>query len=184
MAEAHVAAGAHPQSNIAEVGEFGAWTGHQIPEDRSGWHPLVRRFYEYWLSVAPPDRLPGRQHIRPEDLVPLLSRLWMLDVHRNPLRFRYRLAGTDIVRGVHRELTGEWLDEVQPKTITNPLMRDRHRFVAEMGSPTWRRGPILWDQDPTHRTIENCVVPLAADGVTVDKIFAVSVAFDSNGREI
>jgi hypothetical protein len=26
--------------------------------------------------------------------------------------------------------------------------------------------------------------PLATDGVTVDKIFGVSVAFDANGREI
>jgi len=171
-----------PASVRAE--DYGAWTDHRIPEDRSVWHPLVRRFYEYWLSVAPPGRLPGRQHIHPEDLVPALSRLWMLDVHRNPLRFRYRLAGTDVVQGVGRELTGEWMDEVQPKSITNPLMRDRYRFIADTGCPTWRRGRILWDAEPTQRTIENCLVPLSADGVTVDKIFAVSVGFDDDGHEI
>jgi hypothetical protein len=49
---------------------FGVWTDHRIPEDRSGWHPLVQRFYEHWLSIAPPGQLPGRQHIKPRPLGP------------------------------------------------------------------------------------------------------------------
>ena len=35
-------------------GDYGVWTDYHIPEDRSAWHPLVRRFYDYWVSVAPP----------------------------------------------------------------------------------------------------------------------------------
>jgi hypothetical protein len=164
--------------------DFGIWTDHRIPQDRSGWHPMVRCFHDYWLSVAPPDRLPGRQHIAPEDLIPMLPRLWLLDVYRSPLRFRYRLVGTAVVKSVRRELTGKWLDEVQPESVSNPTLRDRYRFVVETGHPTWRRGPTRWARDPVHRTVENCFVPLAADGVTVDKIFAVNVIFDSSGREI
>jgi hypothetical protein len=182
MADVQSTTGACPDPNVAEGAKFGAWTDHRISEDRSGWHPMVRRFYEYWLSVAPPGRLPGRQHIWPEDLVPLLPRLWMVDVYRNPLRFRYRLVGTEIVRSVHCELTGGWLDEVQPEVVANPMAHDRYRFVAEIGRPTWRHGPIYWRRDETQRSIENCLVPLAADGVTVDKIFAVSVVFDADGR--
>jgi hypothetical protein len=176
--------GVCPERDVTAAADFGAWTDHQISEDRSTWHPMVRRFYEYWLSVAPPGRLPGRQHIRPEDLVTLLSRLWMVDVSRDPLRFRYRLVGTELVRAVHRELTGGWLDEVQPEVVANPMAYDRYRFVAEVGRPTWRHGPIYWRRDEAQRSIENCLVPLAADGMMVDKIFAVSVVFDSAGREI
>ncbi len=164
--------------------DFGAWTDHRIDDDRSGWHPDVRRFYEYWLAVAPPGRLPGRQHIKPEDIVPLLPRIWMLDIFRDPLRFRYRLVGTDIVRSVHRELTGQWVDEAQPETVSNPMLRDRYRFIAETGRPTWRRGPTHWDRDPLHRVIENCLLPLASDGQTTDKIIALTVLFDANGREL
>ena len=163
---------------------FGVWTDHRIPEDRSGWHPLVRRFYEHWLSIAPPGKLPGRQHIEPENMVPMLSRLWMLDVHRDPLRYRYRLAGTALVRSLNREVTGQWLDEVEPETVSNPIVRDRYHFVVETGHPTWRRGPSFWDRDPLHRTIENCVAPLAADGKTVDIIIGLAVLFDPAGREI
>jgi hypothetical protein len=163
---------------------FGVWTDHHIPEDRSGWHPLVRRFYEHWLSIAPPGLLPGRQHIQPEDMVPMLSRLLMMDVHRDPLRFRYRLCGTSLVSSWNREVTGQWLDEIEPETIYNPIVRDRYCFVAEAGRPTWRRGPSFWDRDPLHRTIENCVAPLAADGKTVDVIIGRVVLFDAAGGEI
>ena len=93
--------------------DFGIWIDHLIPEDRSGWHPLVPQFYEYWLSVAPPGRLPGRQHIAPEQMVPMLSRMWMLDVHRDPLRLRFRLYGTALVSSLGREVTGQWLDEAR-----------------------------------------------------------------------
>ena len=174
---------APPAGDPSAPADYGIWTGHRIPDDRSFWHPLVRRFYEYWVSVAPPGRLPGRQHIMPEDIVPLLSRLWMLDVFRDPLRFRYRLVGTDITRSVQRELTGTWLDEAQPESVRNPNLRDRYRFILETRQATWRRGRTLWDRDPTHKVVENCLAPLATDGVTVDKIIAVSVIFDSTGRE-
>jgi len=173
-----------PFGDAPNGADFGIWTGYRIPDDRSSWHPLVRQFYEYWLSVAPPGRLPGRQHIAPEDIVPVLSRLWMLDVFRNPLRLRYRLVGTDITRSVQRELTGMWLDEAQPEVFNHPNLRDRYRFIFATGCPTWRRGPTLWHRDPTHRIVENCLAPLATDGVTIDKIIAVSVQFDTNGREL
>ena len=173
-----------PASTDPGPADFGIWTDHHIPDDRSSWHPLVRQFYEYWLQIAPPGRLPGRQHVAPEDIVPLLTHLWMLDVCRDPLRFRYRLVGTGITRSLQRELTGLWLDEAQPETARNPVLRDRYRFIAETGRPTWRRGRTLWNRDPAHRLIENCLVPLASDGKTVDKIFAVTVMFDTSGREL
>ena len=165
-------------------GDYGVWTDHEVPEDPAAWHPLVRRFYDYWREIAPPGRLPGRQHIVPEDIAPLLSRLWILDVFRDPLRFRYRLVGTDIVRSVQRELTGQWLDEAQPVSFKDVNLRDRYRFILETRRATWRRGQTLWDRDPNHRIVENCLVPLAADGETVDKIIAVSVLFDARGREL
>ena len=184
MAETLVIPAFNPVSAAPGTADFGIWTGHRIPDERSSWHPLVRQFYEYWRDIAPPECLPGRQHIAPEKIVPLLSRLWILDVFRNPLRFRYRLVGTDITRSVQRELTGQWLDEAQPESLRHVDLRDRYRFILETGQPTWRRGPTMWDRDPNHRIVENCLAPLASDGETVDKIIAVSVIFDAIGREL
>jgi hypothetical protein len=169
---------------VADLYEFGEWTNHRVPQDRSGWHSLVNRFFDHWLAVSPPDRLPGRQHIVPEDIALLWSRLWMLDVFREPLRFRYRLCGTDIVRSFGRELTGKWLDEAHPQTISDPVLRQRFRFMTETGLPTWRRGPPLLSRDPEHVAIETCLVPLAADGRCVDKLLGISVAFGRSGRPV
>jgi len=108
----------------------------------------------------------------------------MLDVFRDPLRFRYRLVGTDITRSVQRELTGRWVDEAQSEAWRNPNLRDRYRFILETGQATWRRGRVLWERDPTHRFVENCLAPLATDGKTVDKIIAVSVILDADGRQV
>jgi len=165
-------------------GDYGAWTGYQIPEDRAAWHPLVHRFYDYWRSVAPPGCLPGRQHIAPEEIPALWSRLWMLDVYRDPLRYRYRLCGTEMVRSLGHEVTGHWLDEAHPQLVANAQSRNRFRFIVEQAQATWRRGPPLWNRDPEHRTIETCIAPLAANGHVVDKILGISVMFDSQGRPI
>ncbi len=173
-----------PVSKIAASDASHTWSDYRIPEDRSAWHPLVRQLYEYWQSIAPPGRLPGRQHIAPEDIAPLWSRLWMLDVFRDPLRYRYRRCGSDLVRSLGREVTGCWLDEVHPQLIANPQSRERFRFTVETGLPTWRRGPPLWTHHPDHRMVETCVLPLAADGRTVDKMIGLLVAFDAEGRPI
>src|ERR1051325_8739892 len=124
-------------------GEYGAWTGYQIQENRTDWHPLVRSFYEYWLSVSPPGRLPGRQHIAPEEVPVLWSRMWMLDVHRSPLRYRYRLCGTEMVRSLGREVTGLWLDEIHPQLIANPQSRERLHIAAEDSAALWSRSWML-----------------------------------------
>lgn len=172
------------ETTTPSAGEFGIWTAYRLPQDRADWHPLVRRLYDYWRSIAPPGRLPGRQHVAPEDIAPLWSRMFLLDVSRNPLRYRYRLCGTGVVRSLEREVTGGWLDEVHPQLIADPDARGRLRFVVETGHPTWRRGPTICARDPEHRTIEGCIVPLAADGVTVDMLMGVVVAFDAAGKAI
>jgi hypothetical protein len=166
------------------AGEFGVWTGYTIPEDRTDWHPLVLRLYDYWGSIAPPGRLPGRRDVVAEDIAPLWSRAWMLDVFREPLRYRYRLCGTEMVRSLGYEVTGAWLDEVHPALIANPESRERFHFMAETGGATWRRGLPLWTRDPKHRLIETCMVPLTSDGRIVDKMLAVSVLFDGEGRPV
>ena len=165
-------------------GEYGVWTGYRIPEDRSGWHPMVGRFYEYCLSVTPAGRLPGRQDIHPEEIPGFLSRLFLLDVCRDPLRYRYRLCGTELVRSLGREVTGMWLDEAHPQVRENAASHERFRFMVETGKATWRKGPPLWTRHADHRTIETCIVPLATDGETVDKMMGFVVLFDSRGRPI
>src|SRR3546814_6108920 len=67
-----------------------------LPEDAA---PKIKALYDYWQSIRPNDlALPGRRHFDPLDIPELLPNIQMLDVKRDPLRFRFRLIGTEIVR--------------------------------------------------------------------------------------
>jgi len=166
------------------VADYGDWTDHRIPDDRGFWHPLVQQLFDYWLSIAPPGALPGRQHVEPEKMARCLSWLWLLDVCRDPLRYRCRLAGSNMVRSIGQEVTGRWLDEVHPRSVSDPCSRARFRIAAELGRPTWRRGAPRWARQLECKITESLLLPLAADGCSVDKIMAISVTLDADGRMV
>jgi hypothetical protein len=144
------------------------------------WHPRIRRLYDYWAAAAPCGVLPGRQHVEPADFPDLLPDIWLLDVQRDPFRLRYRLAGTHVVNCVGRELTGRWMDQVQPLSMA-PGYLDRYRDVVETGKPSWRRGPPRLHAERGYSVLENILLPLARDGKNVDMLLALTVCYRQDG---
>lgn len=137
------------------------------------WHPKVARLMDYWRSLHPAEGvLPGRQHVDPIDLADLLPHLFLVDVERAPLRFKYRLVGTDYVRMMGRDLTGAYLDQVHPGFHGSIL---RHYVDAvEQREPQYRKGPVMYAvAQKDHLTVERLIVPLARDGAHVDMIMGV-----------
>jgi len=153
-------------------------------EGVSGWHPEIDRFWRHLAATAPPTGLPGRQHFDPVDVPWLLPRLWVLDVLRDPLRFRYRVVGTKEVETIGRDPTGLFLDDVHPKLRTAPEVLERYRRMAEDGVATWRRGRVAFLPRQEHRTVENLIQPFARDGRTPDMLFCCSVVFREDGSEV
>ncbi len=150
--------------------------------DRSDWHPDIARFFDYWLSISPPGLLPGRQHFDPLHIPQLMPRVWMLDVLRDPLRFRYRMAGTKEVETLQREVTGLFFDDVHGPIGPNEGIMGRFHVALDQGAATYRKGSVLLRHHDDHRTVENCTVPLARDGHTVDILVTCSVLFRRNGQ--
>src|SRR6185312_7513509 len=75
----------------------------------------ITQLYCHWISMHPARGvLPGRQHFDPVDVPQLLSALWLVNVHRHPLRFQCRLLGTEQVRIMGRDVSGQWMDEAHP----------------------------------------------------------------------
>ena len=149
--------------------------------DTSSWNPKVTRFLKYWLSLKRKEDLPGRQHFDPLDIPDLMSRVWMLDVLREPLRFRYRLAGTKEVETLGREVTGKMFDEVHShryNRIVGRLSEVVHRGVA-----TYRKGKIIALPRKEYVVMENCLVPMARDGAIVDLLIGITVVYELDGSE-
>lgn len=151
-------------------------------EPATHWHPKIGQFFRYWRSIHPAQGLPGRRHLDPLAIPSLLPGIWLLDVQREPFRLRYRLAGTETVEAIGVEVTGRWMDEINPLPLRDQHYLDRYRAIVEQRQPSWRRGPPLL-MSKRVRTIENLVVPLAADGTTVDMLAGFTV-FDFDSQAV
>ena len=147
------------------------WSGS---EPAAHWHAKIARFFRYWRAIHPAAGLPGRRHFYPLAIPSLLPGIWLLDIQREPFRLRYRLAGTETVEAIGVEVTGKWMDEVNPRLVQEQAYLDRYRAIVQQKLPGWRRGPPLL-MSKRVRTIENIVCPLAADGSTVDMLVALTV---------
>lgn len=143
-----------------------------LPKDAA---PKIKALYAYWQSIHPAGGgLPGRQHVDPVDIPDLLPNLWMVDVSRNPLRFRFRLIGTEIVKFAGRDVTGQWLDEVIEGYQGSEASRF-HRQVVESGRPAYRRGGLLFNPSNAQLEAERLYLPLAQDGRTVDILLVMTI---------
>jgi hypothetical protein len=128
--------------------------------------------------------LPGRQHLDPADIPDLLPNLRLVEVHRAPLRFRYRLLGSrvDMVHG--RSLLHQWLDEAHRADPKAAALLNDYRAVVETGRPSWRRGTPHVVPEPSVATVEVLRLPLARDGATIDMLLCCNLYFDAAGQEV
>ncbi|WP_341896331.1 PAS domain-containing protein [Ferrovibrio terrae] len=146
-------------------------------ESGDDWHPQVRHLLYHWLRSCSTDgRLPTRQLLECPGLTDLLPHLWLLDVDRNPWRFRYRMAGAAFTSLIGCTVGDSWYDEVRPQAWS--ANRSRLIATARDGMPTWRRGAAQQEADTyvsNDREIENLMLPIASDGVTVDAILGITM---------
>jgi hypothetical protein len=134
-----------------------------------------------WLSRRAGANLGANWH-RPKELpFCACSCTVLLDVFT--WRCAAMLVGTEIVRSVHRELTGMWLDEAQPDRCATPFLSDRYRFYRRNREADLAARADPLDRDPMHQVIENC--PVAARQRRRDgrQDFAFTVLFDASGRD-
>ena len=114
---------------------------------------------------------------------PEKSRSWRIQVLRDPLRYRARRCGRTVLRSPCRDVTGRWLDDLQPLSISGSPSRDRLHIVLESRRPISRCGAPR-RTDPEAEAVASLAMPLAADGGTADKIMGISGAFDAKVRLI
>jgi len=107
---------------------------------------FLREFYEYWSSKCRQNRLPARADMSPADIPRLLPYLYLVDVERDPLRFRFRLVGTRVCEWFGHDATGSYVDdpldgdldlgmaEVYRQVVESRVPRYVHRDIAELGT--------------------------------------------------
>ncbi|MET1026954.1 MAG: PAS domain-containing protein [Dongiaceae bacterium] len=134
--------------------------------------PLVEKLLNYWNGLRAGRPMPSRADIDPVAIKPLLSHIMLVDLSYNPVRARYRLVGTEIVRSAHFDFTGLYADEIQFESNDGTDWNGCYRRVAEGRVPGF--GISHWMiAGETQRWIEFLICPLSSDGVTIDKCISI-----------
>lgn len=135
----------------------------------------LRELHAYWRAIHPDERrLPGRRHFDPIAIPSLLQWIWLVDIHREPLRFKYRLVGTIHVEAAGWDPTGRWLDEAHPDFVHSSAY-PQFRACAEDAEICFYRGPPTYVIKKDYVLIERFILPLAGDGHTVDMVLGITV---------
>lgn len=137
--------------------------------------PRLRQLFDYWLSKKTSDRLPGRQHILPEEIHTLLPHLVLYDVLPELGRydFRVRLIGTQFADMLGRDITGRLLSDAAD-ILHYAQLHKRLTDIVETRLPAYGISHV---HNPARSFISflHLTLPLANDGVTVDMLIGARV---------
>jgi hypothetical protein len=142
-----------------------------------GLGPLTGWLLDHWRSLRPgPGLLPSRAAFDPtvigERLPRVLPHLWLLDVVRGDrLRFRYRLVGGALAAAGGTSRPGDHVDDYDATGRFGALLAEATRS----GRPWFRRGRPMLRHAAEVVELEILVLPLAADGRTVDMLLNCTV---------
>lgn len=136
----------------------------------------VRELHDYWLAKRGDRALPTRADIDPLELKSLLPNLIIADVHQNPLRIRFRLAGTAVTEANRCSLTGRWLDELDLCSGLDTWLAIYQR-VLDSRAPVFGLSSGTWDGLELFKSAWG-IFPLSRDGVTIDQVLEIE---DSKG---
>lgn len=130
----------------------------------------LRRVFDYWQAKIKDGRLPARMDIDPLDLPFVMGNMILVDVERDPWRFRYRLAGSRVTNRLGFDPTGKYLDE-HPDPNHRQTIQAIYTEVASTGLPkAYARDQYV---DNRLRRYNVLVVPLSGDAGEVTMIMTV-----------
>lgn len=133
----------------------------------------IARLLELWRRARPgPGLLPDRQGVDPLILGPdLLPYVALVEITHGGRRFRFRLVGSRLIVHAGLDLTGHYIDDLNPN-------RDYATYINGLYMQGIREGLPVYSET-RYRAASNrlgltrrLLCPLAADGVAADMFIA------------
>lgn len=134
-------------------------------------NPKFREIHDYWQSARRGRQFPARPDFSPEGMIDKLGFVMLIDVTYDPLDFRFKLIGSEIVEHYGHEMTGKYVHQIEPKELGELLYR-QYQEVVDMRCPRAHRIEVM----TSARTLnyERITLPLSDDGERIDTLLAVS----------
>ena len=133
--------------------------------------PILQHTLDTWRGMRRGALYPKRAEFDPLNFRAVLGRLSLMQIYRDPLRFKYCVHGTESARTVGFDLTGKFFDEGPNKEWLE--IGGRHLAqVAETGQPSLERHFNVLADD-RHINAEALVLPLSSDGHVIDFLLSI-----------
>lgn len=126
---------------------------------------VLRRLVAHWLSMRGRRRMPARADFDPLAVRYALGYLSLIEVHRDPLRFYFRLDGTKQVELFGVDCTRRYLDEAIPPDHAAMAVTSFSDAVQSR-APRYHRRQIAFHDRPIE--YEVVILPFSNDGERVD----------------
>lgn len=136
-------------------------------------HPRLTGLYRFWNARRGARAMPCRADFLPEDMLPFLGYIILIDVEETPRRFRFRLVGTEIVQSYGFEVTGKYTDAVQPPSYRDMIER-HYAQAAALARPVAHRMSFTESPGRIHELVR-LSLPLSDDGARVNMLMLASV---------
>jgi hypothetical protein len=129
--------------------------------------PILQRLYRDWDDRRRGRCLPARSDFDVLELKYILGNLNLLDVLGDPLRFRYRVHGTNNVRRLNLDMTGKTVDQYPNPTYVRRV-HGSFTEVVETRAPKCDVG--VEEVNDKYVSFEALILPLSDDGEGVHRI--------------
>lgn len=137
--------------------------------------PLLRRFHDHWSAKRGERAMPGFDAFDPVEFTWALGNLTVIDVLRDPLRFRYRLVGGKHVARLGSDMTGRLVDDFASSALRRILI-ETYTQAVEAGTPLHRtRWDVVAGVDHHYEAI---ILPLSAEPPRVDMLMVCAEYLD------
>lgn len=127
----------------------------------------VRNFNNYWRSIQNGRDVPLRADLNPAHIKSLLPYMILSDVTHDPLRIRFRLAGSVVTDAFGYNIAGQWLDQVSLNAGLEFWQAQYQRMVDDR-EPVFGAALAVVDDRMTWR-FEWGLFPLSTTGGVVDQ---------------
>jgi hypothetical protein len=135
--------------------------------------PDLVRFYDFWVALRGERAMPSRKDLDPMQIGPeFLPNLMLIDVLREPRRYRYRLIGTHIVAATGEDRTGRIFENVG-FFKDHPAVLEQYDSVVDTGQPLHSLEPFTNSIRGRAYDVDRLLLPLSSDGRTVDMLIVL-----------
>ena len=140
----------------------------------------LQRLFDYWLEKRGDRPFPAKVEIDPVEFSYILGYVTLVDVEREPRRYRFRLDGSILAALSGTDYTGRYLDELPgPEYVA--FIQETYDRVVDSGEPyRYRKNEILDQQLFSEETI---ILPLGDNPPKVDMLVVAVIPGDLPHRD-